>query len=85
MKRPNKLLHAEELNNYIDYLEGQVEELRQSKTTLSQADIRNRLSPMKNIIAFIDNGLLDCSIESSPFILREVEQCKKEISYLSKH
>ena len=85
MNRPNKYPYTEELNNYIDYLEEQVEELRQSKTTLSQADIRNRLSPIKNIIAFVDNGLLNCSIEASPFILREVEQCKKEISYLSKH
>lgn len=50
---------------------------------LSLPDIRNKLSPIKNLVAMIENGLAKGAIEENPYILKEIEQCKKSIAYLS--
>jgi hypothetical protein len=50
---------------------------------LSLPDIRNKLSPIKNLIAMLENGLVKGTIEVHPLILKEIEQCKKSIAYLS--
>ena len=46
------------------------------------AYIRNKLSPFKNLIALIENGLVKGTIEVHPLILKEIDQCKKNIKYL---
>lgn len=51
--------------------------------TLSLPDIRNKLSPFKNLIAMIESGMAKGTIEKSPYILGEIEQCKISIAYLS--
>lgn len=50
---------------------------------LSLPDIRNKLSPFKNLIAMLENGLMRGTIEVHPYIQKEMEQCKKSIAYLS--
>ena len=50
---------------------------------LSLPDIRNKLSPFKNLIAMLENGLMKGTIEVHPYIQKEIEQCKKSIAYLS--
>ena len=50
---------------------------------LSLPDIRNKLSPFKNLIAMLENGLMKGTIEVHPYIQKEMEQCKKSIAYLS--
>ena len=50
---------------------------------LSLPDIRNKLSPIKNLIAMLNNGLMKGTIEVHPLIEKEIEQCKKSITYLS--
>ena len=50
---------------------------------LSLPDIRNKLSPFKNLIAMLENGLMKGTIEMHPYIQKEMEQCKKSIAYLS--
>ncbi len=50
---------------------------------LSLPDIRNKLSPIKNLIAMLENGLMKGTIEVHPLIQKEIEQCKKSIAYLS--
>jgi len=46
------------------------------------AYIRNKLSPFKNLIALLENGLVKGTIEVHPLILKEIDQCKKNIKYL---
>lgn len=55
----------------------------QTDVMLSLPDIRNKLSPIKNLIAMLENGLVKGTIEVHPLILKEIEQCKKSIAYLS--
>lgn len=50
---------------------------------LSLPDIRNKLSPFKNLIAMLENGLMKGTIEVHPYIQKEMERCKKSIAYLS--
>ncbi len=45
-------------------------------------DLRNKLSPIKNLIAMLENGLAKGSIEMHPLAIAEIEQCKKSISEL---
>jgi hypothetical protein len=45
-------------------------------------DIRNKLSPVKNLIAMIENGLIKGTAETHPLIIAEIEQCKKSIQQL---
>jgi hypothetical protein len=54
-----------------------------SDIMFSLPDIRNKLSPIKNLIAMLENGLVDGTIEVHPYILKEIEQCKVSITYLS--
>lgn len=41
------------------------------------ADIRNKLSPMKNLVALIENDA------PKEYIIKQLEQVKKNIKYLS--
>lgn len=50
---------------------------------LSLPDIRNKLTPFKNLIAMLEVGINKGTIEINPYIKREIEQCKKSIAYLS--
>jgi hypothetical protein len=60
-------------------------ELNITDSMLSLPDIRNKLSPIKNLIAMLENGLTKGTIELHPYILKEIEQCKESIIYLSGH
>jgi hypothetical protein len=51
--------------------------------SLSYDDIRNKLSPFKNLIRMIENGLVKGSVETHDLVLKEIEQCKESIEYLS--
>ena len=46
-------------------------------------DIRNKLSPIKNLIAMLENGLVKGNVEMHELVLKEIEACKKSIAYLS--
>lgn len=50
---------------------------------LSLPDIRNKLTPITNLIIMLENGLVNGNIEMHDLVLREIEQCKKNIAYLS--
>lgn len=50
---------------------------------LSLPDIRNKLSPFKNLIAMLENGLVKGTDEMHEYVIKEIEQCKKSIVYLS--
>ena len=49
----------------------------------SLPDIRNKLSPIKNLITMLENGLVKGTIEVHPLITAEINECKKSIAYLS--
>lgn len=55
----------------------------QTDVMLSLPDIRNKLSPITNLIAMLENGLVKCHVEMHDLVLNEIEQCKKNIAYLS--
>lgn len=65
---------------YVEWLK---EQLSIHDVRLSLPDIRNKLSPFKNLIAMLENGLTKGTIEVHPYIQKEMEQCKKSIAYLS--
>ena len=48
-----------------------------------QSDVRNKLTPIKNLIALLENGLMKGHIEIHPYIQEEITNCKKSIEYLS--
>jgi hypothetical protein len=50
---------------------------------LPLSSIRNKLSPLKNLIAMIENGLAKGNVEMHDLLLKEIEQCKKNIAYLA--
>lgn len=51
--------------------------------SLSFPDIRNKLSPIKNLIAMIENGYYKDTIEPKYFLQKEIEQSKESIKYLT--
>jgi hypothetical protein len=55
----------------------------QTDVMLSLPDIRNKLSPIKNLIAMLENGLVKGNVEMHDLVLKEIEQCKESIAYLS--
>ena len=55
----------------------------QADVMLSLPDIRNKLSPITNLIAMLENGLVKGNVEMHDLVLKEIEQCKKSIAYLS--
>jgi hypothetical protein len=77
------------LNEYALWLENKLTEtnqalqLLQPDVMLSLPDIRNKLSPIKNLIAILENGLVKGNVEMHDLVLKEIEQCKKSIAYLS--
>jgi hypothetical protein len=71
----------EHLRNVID--EALKEVLPQTDVMLSLPDIRNKLSPIKNLIAMIEIGLVKGNVEMHDLVLKEIESCKESIAYLS--
>jgi hypothetical protein len=61
----------------------QAEQCNIHDVRLSLPDIRNKLSPFKNLIAMLENGLMKGTIDVHPLIQSEIEQCKESIAYLS--
>ncbi len=55
------------------------------KDAMMLPDIRNKLSPLKNLISMIENGLVKGNVEIYDLVLKEIEQCKKSIEYLSQN
>ena len=49
---------------------------------LSLPDIRNKLSPIKNLISMLENGLVKGNVEMHDLVLKEIEACKQSIAYL---
>lgn len=47
------------------------------------SDIRNKLNPVVNLIAMIENGLVKGQIEVHDLVLQEIEQVKKSVKYLT--
>ncbi len=45
-------------------------------------DIRNKLTPIKNLIKMIENEL-ESGVDINPLIIEEMENCNKSILYLS--
>lgn len=59
---------------------------KEVKNTLNLPDIRNKLTPISNLIAMLESSELMYHHETEvhKIIEREIEQCKKSIEYLSK-
>jgi hypothetical protein len=51
--------------------------------SLSYQTVRNKLTPFKNLIAMIENGLANGSAETHDLVLKEIEQCKQNIISLT--
>ena len=54
-----------------------------SNENLTFPDIRNKLSPISNLIAMLEHQIINNGLKIDPIILDEMEQCKKSIEYLS--
>ena len=50
----------------------------------SLPDIRNKLTPFQNLIAMLDNGLIHGTIQFHQLLAKEIEECKRSITYLTK-
>jgi hypothetical protein len=55
-----------------------------NKKSFSIPDIRNKLTPISNLITMMENGLVKGNVEMYDLVLKEIEQCKISIDYLSK-
>lgn len=51
--------------------------------TLSIPDIRNKLSPIKNLIALLEYNMNKDNLILPPYIIKEIKICKESIAYLS--
>lgn len=49
-----------------------------------KADMMNKLTPFKNLICMIQNGLLEGTVTVSKYIDDEVEVCKESLKYIIK-
>jgi hypothetical protein len=49
----------------------------------NEEDIRNKLTPFKNLLAIIKLGLVKGESEMNDLVLKEIEECQKSIEYLS--
>ncbi len=58
-------------------------ELIDVNPSLKIADIRNKLTPFKNLIAMLEAKPY-CNVQMRGFIKKEIENCKKALNYLSK-
>lgn len=47
------------------------------------SDIRNKLNPVVNLVAMIENGLVKGKIEIHDLVLQEIEQVKNSVKYLT--
>ena len=69
--------------NEQEKLEKSEKALHITDVMLSLPDIRNKLSPIKNLIAMFENGVVKCNVEMHDLVLKEIEECKESIAYLS--
>jgi hypothetical protein len=53
--------------------------------TVLLSEVRNKLTPITNLIAMIENGLLKGSIEMHDLVLKELEQSKINIAELTRN
>lgn len=51
---------------------------------LSKDDVRNKLSPIKNLLSLLDDVEINCDAELKKLIKLEIIQCEESIKYLSK-
>ena len=49
----------------------------------SLPNIRNKLTPFQNLIAMLDNGLIHGTIQFHQLLAKEIEECKRSITYLT--
>lgn len=77
----NELKHNQALINTNDKLRKDITQLR-IKQVANDTHIRNKLSPIKNLITMFENGLVKGTIEVHPLIIAEIEQCKESILYI---
>lgn len=54
------------------------------EASIPVADIRNKLTPMSNLITMLENGLINADIETHKLVQQEIKQCKISIEYLSR-
>jgi len=66
----------------INFDEYEIVEYEITESGVVGADIRNKLTPMKNFIALFKNEY--CHTPVADEIIDEMEQCKENIEYLSK-
>jgi hypothetical protein len=64
---------------YCNYLESEL----QRKYPFDVADVRNKLNPIVNLIAMLENGLVKGKIEMHDLVLSEIEQVKNSVKYLA--
>jgi hypothetical protein len=56
-----------------------------SEVTLPLSDIRNKLSPLKNLVALVERGITNNNLDKmGEHIEKQIKQCKISIEYLSK-
>ena len=52
--------------------------------TLLLSDIRNKLSPLKNLVALVERGIVNNNLDDmSEHLEKQIKQCKISIEYLS--
>lgn len=54
------------------------------ENTLLVSDIRNKLSPLKNLVALVERGIANNNLDGmSEHLEKQIKQCKISIQYLS--
>jgi len=77
----NRHFIADKLINVIESLTS----VKSKSVEEIQADIRNRLNSINNLIAMAENGLLKGNVEFHKLFQDELQQSKKEIATLSNY
>lgn len=57
---------------------------RQNVNVVNIEDLRNKLGPFKNLIAMLENGLINGTIDSHQLVLDEIRVCKQNLDELLK-
>ena len=75
-------------NHMLNIVSSIVSEMRDQNSyhddMLPVSDIRNKLGPIKNLIAMLENvDYMKGTVEVHTLIQKEIEQCKRSIGYLS--
>lgn len=67
-----------------DFIPTESDEVEVSDTVLL-SEVRNKLNPIKNLIAMLENGLVKGSVEMHDLVFKEIEQCKINIEELTRN